>query len=169
MKKAQEVEFEVLPKDSQRPSLQGDDPLIAFVARLMDTVFSIPGTRIRFGLDPIIGLLPGFGDTATALVSALLIVQSARYGVPRVVMARMALNVLLNSALGTVPVAGDLFSVWFKSNIKNYDLLRRHAGARRVSTAKDWAFIIALLGGLLALIVLLVIGAITVGNKLLSS
>ena len=169
MKKVTEMEFEVLPKETKGSALPGDDPLIALISRWMDNAFTLPGTKIRFGLDPLIGLLPGLGDTATAIVSMLLIMQSARHGVPKVVLARMALNVLLNTAVGALPVAGDLFSVWFKSNAKNYDLLRKHAGASRTSTARDWVFIIALLGGLITAVGLLVVGAATLISKALGS
>ena len=91
-----------------------DDPFVALVSRLMDTAFVIPGTNIRFGLDPILGLIPGFGDGAAALTSVALFLQSARYGLRRIVLARMALNVLLNGTLGAIPVVGDVFSFWFK-------------------------------------------------------
>ena len=154
-----EIEVEVLPKAKDGRTLaSGQDPMVAFIARLMDTAFSIPGTKIRFGLDPLLGLLPGLGDTATALVSALLIAQSARYGVPKIVLARMAGNVLLNTAVGAIPVLGDLFSVWFKSNAKNYDLLRKHAAAPRKSTLGDWSFVLLLLGLIAGVVFLTVIG-----------
>jgi hypothetical protein len=168
MSKVREIEVEVVGKDEPRSTLRGDDPMIALVARLMDTIFTIPGTKFRFGLDPILGLLPGFGDTATAIVSALLIAQSARYGVPRIVLARMAGNVLLNTALGSVPVLGDAFSFWFKSNVRNYDLLRRHAGASRRAGWRDWTFVFGLLAAIVALALFLVVGAVTLLGKLFS-
>ena len=130
-----------------------DDPFIALVAKLMDSAFVVPGTKIRFGFDPIIGLIPGIGDAATALTSLLLVFQSARQGVPRVVLARMALNVLINTAVGAIPVVGDLFSVWWRSNVRNYDLHLKHAGTR-VSTTSDWLFICVLLGGCLLFVAL---------------
>jgi hypothetical protein len=167
MNKTREVQFEVVDEKAPRPVRSlGEDPMIALVARLMDTVFSIPGTRIRFGLDPILGLLPGFGDTATAIISALLIAQSARYGVPRIILARMAGNVLLNTALGSIPFIGDAFSFWFKSNVRNYDLLRRHAGVRRAASWRDWGFVLALLAGIVALVVVIVVGTFTVLKNL---
>ena len=168
MSKTQDIEFEVVDENAPRAGVRrlGDDPAIAFVARMMDTVFTIPGTNIRFGLDPILGLVPGLGDTATAIISALLIAQSARYGVPRVILARMAGNVLLNTALGSVPLVGDAFSVWFKSNARNYDLLRRHANTRRPGTWRDWAFVLVLLGTILALVIFVVVGAATLLSKL---
>ncbi|MES2570881.1 MAG: DUF4112 domain-containing protein, partial [Verrucomicrobiota bacterium] len=135
---------------------------IAFIAKLMDSVFTIPGTKFRFGLDPLIGLIPGFGDTASAAVSILLIFQSARYGIPKVVLARMALNVLLNTTIGAIPVVGDFFSLWFRSNNMNYELLRKHAGERRTASPSDWFFVCGLLALLIGGITLIIIGVISV-------
>jgi hypothetical protein len=151
--KVREIEIdEVLPKGARTSAK--DDPFIAFVARLMDNQFVVPGTNLRFGLDPLLGLLPGWGDSASALVSALLILKSARAGVPKVILSRMVLNILINAAVGAVPGVGDAFSFWFKSNAKNLALHQKHAGtARRIST-RDWLFVGALLGGMLALIAL---------------
>lgn len=151
--KAREIEIdEVLPKGARISAK--DDPLIAFLARLMDDQFVIPGTTIRFGLDPLLGLLPGWGDSATSLVSALLILKSARAGVPKIVIARMALNVLLNAAIGAIPGLGDAFSFWFKSNAKNYALHQKHAGTARPPAFRDRLFVALILGGLIAFIVL---------------
>ncbi len=122
-----------------------DDPFIALVSRLMDDVFTIPGTNLRFGFDPIIGLLAGYGDAATAITSLMLLMRSAKHGVPKIVLGQMALNIVLNSTVGAVPVVGDAFSFWFKSNQRNYELLRKHAGAVR-STASSWFFVLLLLG-----------------------
>lgn len=142
-----EAEVEVLPRDAPAGARLGDDPFIALVARLMDEVFTIPGTKIRFGLDPLIGLLPGLGATASAAVSLALIALSARRAVPRVVLARMAVNVIINAGLDAVPVAGDALSIFFRSNARNYELLRKHAGTARATTRGDWLFLVALLGG----------------------
>lgn len=169
-KDVREIDVEVLPKNARgtgSPVARGDDPLVAFVARLMDSAFNVPGTRIRFGLDPILGLLPGLGDTLTGIISLALIVQSARAGVPNIVLARMAANAFLNSAVGSIPVVGDVFSFWFKSNVKNYELLQKHAGTRKTSTAKDWVFVVGLLFGLILMLVLLVAGAWTLLHGLM--
>ena len=159
-KPPREVEFEVLGKDA--PQSAGgrlkDDPFIALMARLMDSVFTIPGTNIRFGLDPIIGLLPGLGTAASSAVSLVLIALSARRGVPKIVLSRMAVNVLINAAIDSVPVLGDILSIFFRSNARNYELLQKHAGFARPSTRGDWIFI----GGLV-LAVFLVIGLILTG------
>ena len=151
--KIREVEIdEVLPKGAR--SSAKDDPFVAFIARLMDDQFVIPGTNLRFGLDPLLGLLPGWGDSASALFSSLLILQSARAGVPKIVLTRMVLNILINAVLGAVPGIGDAFSFWFKSNARNQLLYQRHAGTARRVALRDWLFVGALLAGMLALIVL---------------
>ena len=128
------------------------DPFIALLARLMDDIFVIPGTKIRFGLDPIISPLPAFGATAAAAVSLVLIALSARRGVPKIVLAHMATNVLLNAALDSVPVVGDVLSIFYRSNARNYVLLQKHAGKSRASTAGDWAFLIGLFVAVIAVI-----------------
>lgn len=150
---AREIDIdEVLPKGARLTAK--DDPLIAFLARLMDDQFVIPGTNIRFGLDPLLGLLPGWGDSASALVSAVLILKSARAGVPKIILSRMALNILLNAAIGVIPGLGDAFSFWFKSNAKNYALHQKHAGTARPPALRDRLFVALILGGLFAFITL---------------
>lgn len=157
--KAREIHIdEVLPKNAPRTAK--DDPLMALIARLMDDQFVLPGTNIRFGLDPILGLLPGWGDSASALVSALLILQSARAGVPRIILARMASNILINAAVGAIPIGGDAFSFWFKSNAKNYALHQKHAGTARRVSLRDWLFVGALVGGMFALIALFLLATL---------
>ena len=151
--KAREIEIdEVLPKGARTSAK--DDPLIAFLSRLMDDQFVIPGTNIRFGLDPLLGLLPGWGDSASSLVSAVLILKSSRAGVPKVVLSRMALNILINAAVGAIPGIGDAFSFWFKSNAKNYALHQKHAGTARPPALRDRLFVAMILGGMLALLLL---------------
>lgn len=119
-------------------------------ATLLDSAFGVPGTRIRFGIDALVGLVPGLGDAFTGLFSVGLLVQAARMGVPRIVLARMAVNVLIDLAVGTVPILGDLFDVGWKANLRNVALLERFVleGARRPS-AGDYLFI-----GALALVLL---------------
>ena len=149
MPKVREVEadVEVLPRETRADAKLGDDPFIALVARLMDEVFVIPGTNIRFGLDPIIGLLPGLGGAASAAVSLALIAMSARLRVPQVVLVRMAANVLINAGLDAVPVVGDVLTVFFRSNTRNHELLRKHAGTGQPASRGDWLFLYALRGG----------------------
>lgn len=111
-------------------------------AVLLDSQFRVPGTSIRFGLDAIIGLIPGVGDISTPLFAALLLVQGVRMRLPLVVQARMVLNAAIDMLLGFVPIAGDLVDVAFKANLRNLALLERHA-QRGLSPAKsDYVFVI---------------------------
>lgn len=99
---------------------------LRIVSRLMDTAFHIPGTKIRFGWDSLVGLVPGVGDAAGLLVSAYVLIRARQLGTPLRGMARMAANVLVDAALGTVPLLGDAFDVYFKANQRNLDLLRQY-------------------------------------------
>lgn len=157
-KSAQEVEFEVLGKE--KPT--NEDPFIAFVTRLMDEIFVIPGTKIRFGLDPLVGLIPGVGASASAVVSLVLIVLCSRRRVPRIVLAHMGVNVLINAVLDAVPVVGDALSIFYRSNSKNYELLLKHAGTSKHSTRGEWIFLIGLLSIVSLFLLMMLVGVITV-------
>jgi hypothetical protein len=136
-----EVEFEVLPPEGQR----AESELSRLIAFILDDLIPLPGTKYRVGLDPLIGLIPGIGDASTGAFATVILFQALRAGVPRIVIARMAANILLNALIGAIPGVGDLFSAWFKSNQKNYALLQKHSGTRRASTRGDWIFLMALL------------------------
>lgn len=96
------------------------------LARLMDSRFRIPGTDIKFGLDALIGLIPGAGDFTTFLISAYMVTILARNGASGFVLARMMLNVIIDSLIGAIPVIGDVFDVAFKANQRNMELMRQH-------------------------------------------
>ncbi|HEY1582474.1 MAG TPA: DUF4112 domain-containing protein [Chthoniobacterales bacterium] len=149
---AQEVEWEVLPPEEKEKRSELE-PLFRWLALIMDNMLRVPGTQFRFGLDPLLGLLPGLGDTGSAIISALALIAAARRGFPKILLARMALNILINEGVGIVPVLGDAFSFWFKSNVRNYELLRRHTAGLRRSSKSDWLFV-ALVLTLLGLILL---------------
>ncbi len=106
--------------------LPGDAEKVRALARVLDTAVRIPGTSITIGLDPIIGLVPGVGDFAGALLSGYIVLTSARMGVPPSVVARMILNLGVDTVVGAVPLAGDLFDVGFRANTRNAALLDRH-------------------------------------------
>jgi hypothetical protein len=93
------------------------------IAHVLDTFLKIPGTTARIGLDPIIGLIPGVGDAISTVMGGLIMAEALRRRVPGRLMVRIGGNMLLNASVGAIPVAGDLFSAWFKSNTKNYALL----------------------------------------------
>lgn len=113
-------------RSSRIPESQMHDALRRW-AVLLDSAFRIPGTRIRFGLDAIIGLLPGLGDVTTPMFSALVLVQAVRMRLPIVVQGRIVANAALDMLLGLVPVLGDLVDIGWKANLRNLALLERHA------------------------------------------
>ena len=123
------------------------------ISRVLDNAISIPGTKLSFGLDPILGLLPGGGDTITGGISAYIVVEAARMGLPREVLGQMVANILLDSFAGTIPVLGDLFDVGWKSNVKNIELLEKHLDIAE-SSKEDKLFII----GLILLLTVIVLG-----------
>ncbi len=96
------------------------------LSRLLDIAFVIPGTRIRFGVDAIIGLAPVVGDWAGVILSSLIVIEAARIGVPAALLARMAANVAIEGLVGAVPVAGDVFDVFWRANRRNLALLKTH-------------------------------------------
>ncbi|MDR3726330.1 MAG: DUF4112 domain-containing protein [Terracidiphilus sp.] len=118
---------------------------------LLDEAFVLPGTSIRFGLDGIIGLVPGLGDVLAGLLSLVIPLAGWVRGVPYVTLARMAVNLGIGVLVGSVPFFGDLFDIAWKPNRRNYRLLCRHLGEPRRHSWRDWAFLL-LLGVALALI-----------------
>lgn len=139
------LEWEILPPEEKRRR-EGLEPLFKWLALIMDEFLRVPGTKFKIGLDPLIGLLPGLGDTSSALVSAFALIQAARLGVPRIALARMSLNILINELVGIVPVVGDAFSFWFKSNTRNYQIIKDHTAAPSgVARWSDWIFVMTIL------------------------
>lgn len=100
------------------------------LARLMDSLFAIPGTRIRIGVDALLGLIPVAGDVLAQIVSAYIIWEARRLGVSRLTLWRMLANSALDTVVGAVPVVGDAFDVAFRANVKNLRLLQRHLDKR---------------------------------------
>ena len=96
------------------------------IAKLLDTAVGIPGTKIRFGLDPILGLIPGGGDLISAGISAYMIYLATRFGLERAEMFKMIKNVAIETAVGSVPLAGDIFDAYFKANMRNLEILEKH-------------------------------------------
>jgi len=126
---------------------------------LMDDMFRIPVLGWRIGLDALVGLIPGVGDTATTLASLYILTSAVRYRVPKITLLRMGLNLGIDYALGSLPLVGDFFDAWWKSNQKNVELLRRRAtvsaSEAREGRISDWLFV-----GLIVLVLVgLAIGA----------
>jgi hypothetical protein len=124
------------------------------IAWLLDNSIPIPGTGRRIGLDAVIGLVPGLGDILAGGLGLLIVARAVQRGLPTVVLARMLANVALDFAIGSVPIIGDAFDLWYKSNARNVALLRRYADNPSASTAGQWAFFLGLLA---------VIGAVALG------
>jgi hypothetical protein len=130
------------------------------VSQLLDSAFQVPGTSYRVGLDPILGLIPGLGDLVSPLFTIGILLQARRLRVPKIVQARMLVNVAIDSVLGIVPLVGDLFDFAWKANNLNMALLERHAYEERPPEPGDWAFVtlmIALVAAL-AIVPLVLVG-----------
>ena len=152
-------------KDRMPDELQRHQAALARLDRyatLMDARFRVPGTRIRFGLDPIIGLLPGIGDALGLALSLYVVVEATRLGVPKRVLFRMLRNVGLEALVGVVPVLGDVFDIAFKANLRNAALLRRYIEDRLRPTPvhasrlwQQWVLLVAFAALVLALLLAL--------------
>ena len=141
--------------------------LAKFLADWLDQRFTIPGTSIRIGLDPILGLIPGVGDMIANLAGSAIILIAAQYRLPKIVLLRMGLNVALNAIIGAIPVFGDIFSIWFRSNVKNAQLLERYVGTEgRVSNFSNWIFVIAVIGGIILLLIAILLVTVWVLKRL---
>ena len=123
------------------------------LSRYLDGLFRIPGTGWRFGLDALIGLIPNIGDTLTFLPSMYILFSGVRYGVPKITLLRMALNIAIDYLVGMIPFLGDAFDFVWKSNKKNMELIRTRATGRGKGTRSDYLFIFGLIGTLLLLLV----------------
>lgn len=139
------------------------------LSRVLDTAIAIPGTRYRFGLDAIIGLVPGIGDAIGAIFSIYIIFQAARLGVPKATLARMIGNVGVDTIVGEIPLLGDLFDVGFKSNIRNLSLIERHVQRPAAAKTQSRRVLLVLGIGLLALFVGIVALSVVVAELVLSS
>jgi len=146
---------EILPP---RPTLREraerlcSDQNLDFFAHLLDDCFRIPGTRIRLGLDGLIGLIPALGDVLAGIASFLLILAAWVRGVPYVTLVRMMINLGLDVLIGAIPFFGDIFDIAWKANRRNYRLITRHLREPHRHTSKDYAFLLGLAAVALAIL-----------------
>ncbi len=132
-----------------RPLLPSNEHL-DYIASLLDDMWRIPGTKVRFGLDALIGWIPGIGDAMAGVASCVIVFASWRRGVAPVTLARMVANILLETAVGGVPVVGDVFHIFWKANRRNYRILIREKEAPRLKTWRDWIFLAVIMVSALA-------------------
>lgn len=148
---------------TREPSLER----LRTLARLLDSAFQIPGTRYRFGIDALVGLVPGIGDAIGAVFSLFIVFQAARLGASRATLARMMGNVALDTIVGEVPLLGDLFDAGWKANTRNLGLLENHL-QQPVATRRSSRRVLLLVGaGLLLLLAGVIALGIVVANLVL--
>jgi Domain of unknown function (DUF4112) len=117
---------------------------------LLDSAFRVPGTRLTFGLDPILGLIPGLGDLTTPFFAALLLLHAVRMRIPRVVQVRMLINAVIDLGVGVIPFIGDFFDFGWKANVRNLTLLERYAQPGARASRADWLFVLLVIAALAA-------------------
>jgi hypothetical protein len=130
------------------------------VARVLDAAFRLPGTRFRFGVDAIIGLVPGLGDAVGAILSAWIVLEAVRLGAPRATVLRMVWNVAVETVIGVVPILGDLFDAGYKANLRNVRLLDRHVAEPERASASSRRFVLLLLLGVVTVVAAIAAAAI---------
>jgi len=147
----------------RRPSEVEIEKGLDMLAFYLDDLVRIPVIGWRFGLDAIIGLIPNVGDTITSFASFYILLAGVRYGVPKITLLRMALNIAIDYLLGSVPIIGDAFDFFWKANDMNINLIRTRATGKTQGTTGDYVFIFVLIG----LLVLLLIGSIIASGLIL--
>ena len=146
--------------DERQARLERARRELGHLAWLLDSSIRIPGTGIRFGLEPIIGLIPAAGDLVSGGLGFYLILRAVQFRLPPVVVARMVANTLLDLTIGAIPLLGDLFDFLYKSNTRNMQLFERYAGDPTASTRPHRLFLALLLG--IAALALLIVGWVAV-------
>lgn len=142
-----------LPEKRREPEI---DKGLDSLAYYLDGLFRIPGTDWRFGLDGLIGLVPNLGDTLTSFASFYILFAGVRYGVPKITLLRMGLNIAIDYLVGSIPIIGDAFDFVWKSNKMNMNLIRERASGRDAGTTGDYIFVF----GIIAFLILVLLGSI---------
>jgi Domain of unknown function (DUF4112) len=143
------------------------DENLDMLSRMLDTWFRVPGTNIRFGLDGIVGFVPGIGDLLAGLASTIIVLAAYVRGVPLITVARMVANLGIEVGVGLVPVLGNFFDIAWRANRRNYHLLERSLAGGRRDTWRDWLFVGLLAMGLIALAMLPFMLALWLGGAML--
>lgn len=146
-----EPRIKILPRDEAREHLLA---IADMLAKVLDTSIRIPGTSWSIGLDPLLGLIPGIGDVIANLIGTVILGIATRLQLPRIVLTRLSLNLLINGTVGAIPVLGDIFSLWFKSHVRNAALLREAAMRPDRETHVDWLYVAGIIGGTVGLMLI---------------
>ena len=154
-----EIDMEVVSGSATSGNQEQKAKASGWIAWAMDEVISIPGTNVKIGLDPIMGLLPGGGDFASGAVGCISLIEAMRRGIPMGAMWKITGNILVNAGFGSVPIIGDIFSLMFRSNSRNRDLINEHlqqaiAEGREASWWRVLPFVLVIIGVVLGAIVL---------------
>ncbi len=139
------------------------------LGQLLDASLTIPGTKIKVGLDPLIGLIPGIGDLISNGIGSSLLFLATKAGVPRIVILRMSMNIVINMVVGAIPIVGDLFSIWFKSNLQNAQILHKHSQTTApVTTVVDWLYVGSIILGMILILSLVLSFIFWLGTSILA-
>jgi len=148
------VQPEVISPRTRRGGKLFDDENLDILSHLLDDFIKVPGTSIRFGLDGIVGLVPGIGDVLGGIASCIIILAAWMRGVPYVTVVRMVANVGIEVVVGAIPILGDAFDIAWRANRRNYALLTGSLYEPRKHTIQSWIFLIALFAGLFVLMLI---------------
>ena len=158
------IDFELLPPETKAEG--GAQVVPRIIALLMDDLFRLPGTRRRFGLNPVLDLIPAVGDASAAVISAITLFVAARNRIPKMVITRMGLNILINALIGIIPGVGEVFAFWFRPSHRNYELLKKHtpsaSGSASTSTRNDTVFVFAIIAVVLFIFTVCVVAGLYV-------
>jgi len=160
------------PADTMKPRFGGaggtfSDENLDLLSRVLDTWFQVPGTNIRFGIDGIIGFIPGVGDLLAGLASTIIVLAAFFRGVPIITITRMIANLAIEVGIGAVPFLGNLFDIAWRANRRNYHLLERSIAAPRRDTWKDWIFMVFLGLGIVTMMMVPFLLLLWLGGSLL--
>ena len=153
--------FDLFREDRKRIEIEDG---LESLSKYLDDWVKIPVVGWRFGLDALIGLIPNVGDTVTSLASFYILIAGVRYGVPKITLVRMALNIGLDYVVGAIPFLGDAFDFFWKANRQNMDLIRERGTGKGNGTTGDYIFVF----GIILLLIALLVASIMVSLYILS-
>ena len=139
--------------EERSPAHRARAERVRALSRVLDSAVRVPGTNLRFGLDAIVGLIPGVGDVVGAAASGYIVLAAARLGAPAPVLVRMLMNTGIDAVVGTVPLVGDLFDIGWRSNARNVALLERHLADPRGARAASRRVVLLVIAALALLAV----------------